>query len=376
MNPLRRAPALLAALALAGCQSGQGAPQSPPPPPAVSDQGVPQAPPPAVAGRSAPSTRPAPPAASAQAVLGYLKPAEDGQKCQWMRHPLPGEPASVFSFNAACDRSMVSWSTDGKQGLVFTWPSGAGEVARAWRVDLGAKSGQPLDLKSLPGGTGPAGPDKPYVSRISFDSQGRPVALIVLAYSKRASKKGVITFEGEQFTAPAGPGVPGLALAYRLEDGGWKRVEAKPGRFEAANAPGLAVLDAAKTLTPVWTASIPTSAQGKKAPADVVSALGAPEDGWWMELPGPDGTLYYRAREEGPEVVMGSPLYWSANGKREELKDVAESDAYLGFQLQRGLLLVTAYGGYAAAHVWSTAAAPKHLADVSGVYAPAFWPSP
>lgn len=309
-------------------------------------------------------------------VLGYLKPVDDSEKCQWMRHPLPGEPSTVFSFDAACDRSMVSWSADGKQGLVFTWPSGEGEVPRAWRVDLGAKSGQPLDLKSLPGGTGPSAPDKPYVSRLGFDAQGRPVALVVLAYGKRAPKKGVITFEGEQFTAPKGPGVPWLALAYRLEDGGWKRVEAKPGRFEAASAPGLTVLDTVKTLTPVWTASIPTSAQGKKAPADVASALGAPEDGWWMELPAPDGTLYYRAREEGPEVVMGAPLFWSAGGKRVELEDVAESDAYLGFQAQRGLLLVTAYGGYAAAHVWSTTPTPRRLADVTGVYAPAFWPAP
>lgn len=374
MNPLRRAPALLAALALAGCQSGQGAPESAPPTPPVAQ---------AVAGRDTPPPRPAPPtpAAAPQAVLGYLKAPGEGDTCQWLRHPLPGEPSVVFSFDAACDRSMVSWSADGKQGLVFTWPSGEGEVARAWRVDLGAKSGQPLELKSLPGGTGPSAPDRPYVSRLGFDAQGRPVALVVLAYSKRAPKKGVITFEGERFTAPSGPGVPGLALAYRLEDGGWKRVEAKPGRFEAANAPGLGVLDTLHTLTPVWSSSLPATAVGKKAAAEVAKALDAAAkdaagEGWWMELPTSDGTLQYRARQEGPEVVMGQPLFWSQGGKRVALKDVAEADAYLGFQAQRGLLLVTAYGGYAAAHVWSTAGTPKRLADIAEAYAPAFWPTP
>ncbi|WP_164014597.1 hypothetical protein [Pyxidicoccus trucidator] len=373
MNPLRRAPALLAALALAGCQSGQGSPESTPPPPAA---------PRPVAARDTPAPRPTPaPAADAtQAVLGYLKSPGDSEKCQWVRHPLPGEPATVFSFDAACDRSMVTWSPDGKQGLVFTWPSGEGEVARAWRVDLGAKSGQPLDLKSLPGGTGPAGPDLPYVSRLGFDAQSRPVALITLAYNARAPKKGVITFEGERYTVARGAGVPGLALAYRLEDGAWKRVEAKPSRFEAASAPGLTALDVEKTLTASWSASLPGSPQGRKVPAEVAKELDATAtdgagEGWWMELPASEGTLYYRARDEGRQMVMGQPLLWSQGGKRVALKDVAESDAYLGFQVQRGLLLVTAYGGYAAAHVWNPAK-PERIASVPEVYAPAFWPTP
>jgi hypothetical protein len=372
MQPLRRAPALLAALALAGCQSGQGTPESTPTPPAA---------PRPVAARDTPSPRPAAPpvaASQSQVVLGYLKAPGDDTKCQWMRHPLPGEPSTVFSFNAACDRSMVSWSPDGKQGVVFTWPSGEGEVARAWRVDVGAKSGQPLDLKSLPGGTGTGGPNKPYVSRIGFDAQARPVALIVLTNPRAA--KGVLTFEGERFTAPRGPGVPGLALAYRLEDGAWKRAEAKPSRFEASGAPGLTALDVEKTLTPVWTASIPASPQGRKAPADMAKALDSvaqdsASEGWWMELPASDGTLYYRASEAGSETVMGQPLFWSQGGKRVALKDVAEPDAYLGFQVHRGLLLVTAYGGYAAAHVWNPAK-PERIASVPEVYAPAFWPAP
>ncbi|MFP2910327.1 hypothetical protein ACLESD_35870, partial [Pyxidicoccus sp. 3LFB2] len=322
----------------------------------------------------------APAAPAAQAVLGYLKSLDDGAKCQWMRHALPGEPVTVFSFDAACDRSMVSWSPDGKQGLVFTWPSGEGEVARAWRVDLGAKSGQPLELKSLPGGTGPSGPDLPYVSRLGFDAQSRPVALVALAYSARAPKKGVITFDGERYTVARGPGVPGLALAYRLEDGAWKRVEVKPSRFEAASAPGLTALDLEKTLTVSWSASVPGSLQGRKAPAEVTKALDAAAkdsagEGWWMELPASEGALYYRAREEGPQTVMAQPLFWSQGGKRVALKDVAESDAYLGFQVQRGLLLVTAYGGYAAAHVWNPAKSER-IASVPEVYAPAFWPAP
>jgi hypothetical protein len=372
MKPFRRAPSLLAALALAGCQSGsgQGASEPPAPQPAAAPAAVAAVP-------TAP--KPAPPAPAAQPVLSYLKPAGgESEKCEWTRHPLSGEPAPVFPFDAACDRSMVSFSPDGKQGLVFTWPSGEGEVARAWRVDLGAKSGQPLDLKPLPGGSGASGPDLPYVSRLGFDAQGRPVALITLAYSARAPKKGVITFEGERFQAPAGRGVPGLALAYRLEDGGWKRVEAKPSRFEALGTPGLGVLDTEKTLTPSWSASPPATAPGSKVEGEAAKALDAEAgeaagEGWWMQLPAAEGTLYYRAREEGPRLTLGQPLFWDPGGKRVQLKDVAEPDAYLGFQLQRGLLLVTAHGGYAAAHVWKLTG-PERVKSVPEVYAPAFWP--
>jgi len=371
MHPLRSAPSLLALLALAGCQSGNKDSQAPAaaPPPAA-----------AAAVPAAEAPKPAPPAAAAGPVLSYLKPVgSESAKCEWTRHPLSGEPAPVFPFDAACDRSMVSFSPDGKQGLVFTWPSGEGEVARAWRVDLGAKSGQPLDLKPLPGGSGAAGPDLPYVSRLGFDAQGRPVALITLAYSGRAPKKGVITFEGERFQAPAGRGVPGLALAYRLEDGGWKRVEAKPSRFESAGTPGLGVLDTEKTLTPAWSASTPETAPGSKVEGEVAAKLDAEAgeaagEGWWMQLPAAEGTLYYRAREEGPRLTLVQPLFWDAGGgKRVPLKDVAEPDAYLGFQLQRGLLLVTAHGGYAAAHVWKLAG-PERMKSVPEVYAPAFWP--
>jgi hypothetical protein len=374
MHPLRRAPSLLAVLALAGCQSGNKDSQPPaaPPPAAATAQAAPAAAP----------KPPPPPAPAAQPELSYLKSAGgEGEKCEWTRHPLSGEPSRVFPFDAACDRSMVSFSSDGKQGLVFTWPSGEGEVARAWRVDLTAKSGQPLDLKALPGGAGPQGPDKPSVSRLGFDAQGRPVALVTLAYNARAPKKGVITFEGESFQAPTGQGVPGLALAYRLEDGGWKRVEAKPSRFEAQGAPGLGVLDTEKTLTPAWSASLPETAPGSKVEGEAAAKLDAEAgeaagEGWWMQLPAAEGTLYYRAREEGPRLTLGQPLFWDAGGgKRVPLKDVAEPDAYLGFQLQRGLLLVTAYGGYAAAHVWKLAG-PERLKSVPEVYAPTFWPAP
>ncbi|WP_426750523.1 hypothetical protein [Myxococcus sp. Y35] len=371
MHRFRSTPALLAAVALMGCQSGQDNKTPAPPPATTAPAPTPQVPAPAPA-------KPAPPPAPT-VELGYLKPTEDAEHCEWMRQPLPGTPTRVFRFDAYCDRSSVSWSPDGKQGLVFTWPSGEGEVPRAWRVDVDAKSGQPLDLKTLPGGNSAGEPNEPYVSRLGFDAQGRPVALVYVAFEAKAIKKGALTFAGESFPVPPGPGVPGLALAFRLEDGGWKRIEAKVNRVQEDTTSDHGLLDAESTLTPVWTASPPGQLLGTRVPAATAQSLdaqapGISKDGWWMELPGPGGTLYFRARQEGPLTMMGQPLLWARGDERVSLKDLTEPDAYLSFLFDRGLLLVTSYGGYAAATVWNPETRQR-VTSIPDAYAPAFWPA-
>ncbi|NVJ13679.1 hypothetical protein [Myxococcus sp. AM010] len=367
MHRFRPPSALLAAVALLGCQSNKEDTPAAPPAPAAA---------PRAEAAPAPPPKPAPPPAEAQPELGYLKPTEDAEHCEWMRQPVKGAATRVFRFDAYCDRSSVSWSPDGKQGLLFTWPSGEGEVPRAWRVDVAAKSGQPLDLKSLPGGNSAGNPNEPYVSRVGFDARGRPVALVVLA----SESKGPLTFEGESFPVPKGKGVPGLAMAYRREDGGWQRIEIKAARFQEDTPSEHGLLEAAATLTPTWTAALPTRLPGSKTAPALAKELDAQTPvsegaGWWMELPGPGGTLYYRARQEGPMRVLGQPLLWARGDQRLSLKDLTEPDAYLGFQFDRGLLLITSYGGYAAATVWDPKT-QQRVVSVPDVYAPAFWPTP
>ncbi|MFP2957562.1 hypothetical protein ACLEPN_06935 [Myxococcus sp. 1LA] len=361
MHRFRPPSALLAAVALLGCQSRKEEKPATPPAPAAAPQ-------------AAEAPKPTPPP-EARTELGYLKPTEDGEHCEWLRQPLKGSATRVFGFDAYCDRSSVSWSPDGKQGLVFTWPSGEGEVPQAWRVDVVAKSGQPLDLKSLPGGTSAGAPNEPFVSRIAFDAQGRPVALVVLA----SEAKGDITFQGESFPVPKGQGVPGLAMAYRFEDGAWKRIEAKATRFQEEGPSEQGLLEAEASLTPTWLASLPTQLPGSKAPPSLAKELDAQEPGaagagWWMELPGPGGTLYFRARQEGPQLVLGQPLLWARGDQRVSLKDLTEPDAYLGLQFDRDLLLVTSYGGFAAATVWDPKT-QQRVVSIPDVYAPAFWPT-
>ncbi len=314
--------ALLAALVLAGCKSNN------PPSTTAQDSGTPAvaaAPTPAPAPKPTPAPAPAPVLASGPA-LSYLKPS-DPERCEWLRHPLPsGEPTVVFFFDAACDRSMVSWSPDGKEGLVFTWPSGAGEVPKAWRVDLATHSGKPLDLKALPGGIGAGQQDKPAIEELGFDKQGRPVAILGDVYVKRTPEKGpkgqqFLTFEGQRYPLPEGAeGSPGLAHAYRLEEGGWKRVETKASGFESDLALGIHALDTLKGLMPIESASpVELSMPGKEAPKSVAKKLdaafpGQDESGQWMALSTPGGTVYFRGTLGGEKLYPSVPVVWEQGG--------------------------------------------------------------
>lgn len=386
MSLSRWSRALLATLALAGCKSNS--PQST----TARDSGMPAsaaapAPTPAPAPKPAPAPAPAPVLASGPA-LSYLKPS-DPERCEWLRHPLPtGEPTVVFSFNGACDRSMVSWSPDGKEGLVFTWPSGEGEVQKAWRVDLATHAGKPLDLKTLPGGTGPSKPDKPAILELAFDKQGRPVAILSDVYVERTPEKGpkgqqLLSFEGQSYPLPEGvEGSPGLALAYRLEEGGWKRVETKGSGFESDLAPGIRELDTLKTLGPIASAAPPEQNMlGQEAPKSAAKKLdaafpGQDESGQWMALSTPGGTVYFRGVQGGETLYPSAPVAWEQGGKLVGLEDLwAKPGDYLDLRLQDGLLLIANYGDPHSAQVWDTKTKERVLAAEESS-APAFWPKP
>jgi hypothetical protein len=368
---------LLAILVLAGCKSEKSPAPTPQPPSAPTTGAAP-----AKAPAPAPAPAPVPVPAPALA-LSYLKPS-DPERCEWLRQPLPsGEPTVVFSFNAACDRSMVSWSPDGKEGLVFTWPSGEGEVPKAWRVDLAARTGQPLGLKTLPGGTGAGGQDQPYIEQLAFDKQGRPVAIVADIYVSRKTQKGGVTFDGKLYPLPEGAeGSPGLAHAYRLEEGGWKRAETKGSTFETDIAQGTRVLDTLKTLTAVAKASAPEQEMpGKEATEAAVKKLdaafpGQDESGQWMELTTPGGPIYYRGTLGGEFLYPSAPIAWEQEGKVVAPDGLwAKPDDFIGLRLQDEWLLIANYGTPRSAQVWNTRTRDRVIA-AEDASAPAFWPKP
>ncbi|MBN1203724.1 MAG: hypothetical protein JXB05_02215 [Myxococcaceae bacterium] len=391
MSLLRWSRALLAALVLAGCKSN-------PPSTSPQDSGVAAAP--AADKAPTPGKEPGrhgatgvgsevtpPPRGAPGHALSYLKPV-DPERCEWVRQPLPaGEPVSLFTFNAACDQAMVSWRPDGTEGLVFSWPAGEGEGPRAWRVELVGKAGKPLELKGLPGSKGAGGQDRPYIEEIGFDEQGHPVAIVADAYVTRTPKKGaggqeVVTFEGKDYPLPeGGEGSPGLALAYRLEGAGWKRIEAKGSHFESDLAEGTRALEATKTLLPIAKSSPSVRMRGEDAPEGDAKRLdaafpGQDESGQWMVLATPGGRLFFRGTLGGEFLYPSVPLAWEQEGKLVELEGLmAKRDDVLDLQLREGLLLIANYGDPRSAQIWDTRA-KQPLLSVEAANAPAFWPRP
>lgn len=382
MSPYRWSRMLLAALVLAGCKSEK------PPAPSAQPPGTPSA---AAAPAKAPAPMPPPapaPAPASGPALSYLK-ASDPERCEWLRQPLPsGEPTPLFSFNAACDRSMVSWSPDGKEGLVFTWPSGEGEHPRAWRVELAGHAGKLLDLKLLPGGRGAGEQDQPYIEQIGFDRQGRPVAIIADVYVSREPEQGadgqrILSFEGQRYSLPVGTeGMPGLAHAYRLEEGGWKHLETKASGFESSLAPGTSVLEAVKALMPVAKASGPQQRlPGEQASAAAAKKLdaafpGQDEAGQWMVLTTQGGPLYYRGTLGGDFLYPSVPLAWEQEGQLVALEGVgAKPEDWLDLKAQGEWLLIANYGMPRSVQVWNTRTRERVL-SAEDANAPAFWPKP
>jgi hypothetical protein len=383
MTLLRWSRALLAVLVLAGCKKEEPAP--PPPPEPAPTAKAPGPSKHAATGVGSADTAPPPPPMVAVS-LSYLKSVEP-ERCEWVRQPLPaGAPTTVFTFDAACDRSMVSWSPDAKEGLVFTWPSQEGEVPRAWRVDLAAHTGKPLDLSALPGGVDTAAPDKPSIEQLGFDKQGHPVAILSDVYTNRTPKKvkgrSVISFEGKDHPLEKGmDGLPGLAHAYRLEGEGWKRIETKVSTFEAGLAPGTAVLEALKTMPPIAKSSPAERMPGQEASEGAVKKLdaafpGQDESGQWMEFPTPGGTVYFRGVLGGEFLYPSVPVRWEQDGKLVELEGLKEQqDDFLNLQLQEGFLLIINYGDPRSAQVWDVRT-QRLVLSAEGANAPAFWPAP
>jgi len=343
---------LAVALVLAGCTSS---------PAAAADAGA--------ATNTVPSKTPTPVPASGPA-LSYLRSASP-ERCEWVRQPLPsGEPTTLFTFDAPCDTTDVSWSPDTRQGLVLSSPVGVDAQQRLWRVDFAAKSGKPLEVTGLP--------DKSSIARVGFDAQGRVVMLLHVSAEPEEGQGGeqFITFEGQRYPVAADDKEGyGVALAYRLEGADWKRIETKvTGSYTR--------LDANKSIHDPGPSK--TELPGQAASESAVRMLNAalkPQDkfGRWMALPTPSGTLYYRAAQEdvdGTESPRG-PVRWEQDGKLVELEGLtASADNIVIFQLRGELLVINVLGRPPAASVYDTRT-KKNLASVKDVGVPVtLWPEP
>lgn len=357
--------AAVVVLLLAGCKSSS-------PAAAAADSGVAAAP--------APSKAPPAPAPLVGPALSYAEPVSP-QRCEWGRQPLPSGQPTRLALDAPCNELFLSISPDGREGLAFSVIG-----ARAWRLDFAARSVQPLELSGVPGGKGGKGPDMPYLSRVAFDTEGRPTALVGDVYVDRPVERGPggersITFEGQRYTVKEKEGLPGLALAYRLEGTAWKRVETKAAAFDPEDAPDVSFLDTAKTLRTHMLSvdNLPGQETPEATAFKLTSALlGTNAPGKWMTLSTPGGPVHYLAAESPAGEVpfyASTPVTWgdglvALEGVSQEMGDS------IMLQLQGDLLLVVASdGGTLAAHVYDTRT-KEQLALVKNVQSAILWPEP
>jgi hypothetical protein len=334
-------PLLAVALVLGGCKSNPSAPEA----------GASAAPAPGKAPAPAPT-----PAASGPA-LSYLKPV-GSRRCEWVRQPLPSGEPTGFTFEGACDESLLSWSPAGTEGLVFNFMVHEGPRPRAWRVDFATNRGEPLKLEGLPGRAEGGDSEKTVLRRVALDAQGRPVALL------------------------SAEGPPGLALAYRLEGTDWKRIETKVGS-SGSESPGIDVLDAAQAL-PVQTLFLFGDPPGQEASAEAARRLdtalpGQEPSGKWMSLSTPGGKLHYRSMMDPDDETFfpSAPVRWEQDGQLVEVKGLtARPGDRLGFQLRRGLLLIYVLAEETrSAHVYDPRT-KQRLVFVKDIDSATLWPEP
>lgn len=327
-------------------------------------------------------------AASNGASLSYLKDRED-DGCDWVRQPLPsGKPQVVFSFDEYCSSAVLAWSPDGTKGLVKASRKDPEPGFRLWLVDLVKRKGTLLPLTGLPEPKVPTQGEVPSVDRVTFDRQGRPVALVdyVLVVTQPETGpdgKSFISFEGQRYPVVEGPGNPAIVMAYRLEGGRWKRIELK------STSSWFSALETARTLQPVTTLAGLDLVQSQKlppeAPAQKLLHAAFPEvkngfneaAGDWMRLATPGGPLYYRMEPEGDGYAPQVPVRWERGGKLVPVEGVPETPGTsVYFQLQRDLLLISVYEGSSGSKTLILDARTKKLLlSMDGLSTPVLWPS-
>ncbi|WP_224249332.1 hypothetical protein [Hyalangium gracile] len=341
----------------------------------------------ALAGSKSNPPRGAAPTGATGPALSHLK-SRDPDACDWVRQPIPsGEPTTVFSFDRNCASAVVSWSRDGKQGLVFVSGDGPDASSIAWRVDLVNRTGAPLELRGLPEEKGAADTDLPMIEQLTFDPQGRPVALVSYTPALQPPEPGpdgkrAISFQGERFPVAGGQGEPTLVMAWRLEGDTWKRVEVK-----ATTSGGFESLKLFRTLQRTASQTAVGQAKGKalppKDPARKVLSAAFPDkkdgaEAKWLRLTTSGGPLYYRREQAGDGFSDFAPVRWGAKGGKlapvEGVPDAKETA--VSFQLQKDLLLVDVGTSPRPKTLILDAKTKKILLAQEDLIAPALWPQP
>jgi len=358
--------ALVAGLLLAGCKSNK---EQEPASQAATTSSAP------ATKAAAPSSAPTPALTVApvtDTTLSYLEPADEG-KCRWLQHTPPSEPRTVFTVPTDCESVRLAWSMDGKEGLAYLPGPGEGGEPRVWRVELATGKSSTLSSPTL--GT---------LGRLGFDAKGYPVALMEDPREPVGEgEQREILFEGKSYRASL-DGQPGLAHAFRLEGGSWKRFETKDTSYGWDYAPDVQALDTYDAMGPTPEKLLAAATEAiTPVPEDssVLTTLNAvqqtsDETGSWKQLEIPGGPLYVWEASDSELPYLSTPVrIMGAKGPVEPE----------GLHV-RGSLSLAARGDYVlvrsrgdknkpVAQLWN-ARTKKLVTSLLDKYTVTFWPKP
>lgn len=287
--------------------------------------------------------------------------------CTWLRLESDGRRRALVTVDAACDGLQLAWSPDGKHAAVRDPAGSARGPGRVWVVDLTSAQGAAQLL-----------PEEGLTGAVGFDAAGRLVALTAHT-GELVRRDDAFLFEGRRIPIPELDEGAGLAHAYRLEAGAWKRIETVATR---GDADAVFALTTTEMLVSSTVAGDPDAlvAQGLEEDSHdtarldaVVPHRGHDVFGGWARVESRGGPLF-AWQTAGEQTALMMPVRWELEdghlGEPEGLALPAHSPVRA---LARGDLLLLA--GETQARVYDVGTR-RLAASFDGLRAARFWPEP
>ncbi|MBZ4377158.1 hypothetical protein NR800_29265 [Corallococcus interemptor] len=292
---------------------------------------------------------------------------EASSGCTWLRLESDGSRRALVTVDAACDGLQLAWSPDGRHAAVRDPAGSARGPGRVWTVDLSSGQGSAQLL-----------PEEGLTGAVGFDSVGRLVALTAHT-GELVRRDDVFLFEGRRIPIPELDEGAGLAHAYRLEAGAWKRIETVATRGDADAVFALATTEMLVSSTVAGDVDA-LAAQGLDEGSQDAARLDAvvPERGHdvfggWARVESRGGPLF-AWQTAGEQTALMMPVRWEVEdghlGEPEGLALPAHSPVRA---LARGDLLLLA--GETQARVYDLGSR-RLAASFDGFRSVRFWPEP
>ncbi|RKG79097.1 hypothetical protein D7W79_11270 [Corallococcus exercitus] len=318
---------------------------------------------------ASPAVPPAPEVAPVKAAPFSLSVLQDAAPagCTWLRLESDGRRRALVTVDAACDGLQLAWSADGKHAAVRDPAGSARGPGRVWMVDLTSGQGAAQLL-----------PEEGLTGAVGFDSVGRLVALTAHT-GELVRRDGAFLFDGRRIPLPEEDEGAGLAHAYRLEAGAWKRIETVATRGDADAVFALATAEMLVSSTvagdpdALVAQALDEGGQDAVRLDAVVPHRGHDVFGGWARMESRGGPLF-AWQTAGEQTALMMPVRWEVeDGHLAEPEGLALPAQSPVRAMARGdLLLLT---GATQVRVYDLGSR-RLVASLNGFRAARFWPEP